>query len=211
MIDVIAIFPTQVIESWINGSNIAAVKASKNQTRLVRLSKLPRLYRLIRLLRMLKMLRLVKRADSVKNLVSNFIITAGMIRLGNMLILQLIMVHLMACFWYMAATFEDNIWDTWVGSRGIAESSLSYQYYTSFYWAFQVVTTVGYGDFAIGTQTEYIFCIFWMFAGCSFYSFTISTITGIICDIDFKNAALNQKLVTVAEYSKKFTLPLDTQ
>ena len=27
------------------------------------------------------------------------------------------MVHLMACFWFMAALFEDNIYGTWVGKR----------------------------------------------------------------------------------------------
>ena len=29
--------------------------------------------------------------------------------------------HLMACFWYMAATLEDNIYDTWVGQKGVVD------------------------------------------------------------------------------------------
>ena len=57
------------------------------------------------------------------------------------------MVHLMACFWYMAATFEDNIYDTWVGTRDVVNDTIGMKYANAFYWAYQTVTTVGYGDF----------------------------------------------------------------
>ena len=61
----------------------------------------------------------------------------------------------MACFWYLAATFEDSLYNTWVGARGIVDESVTYKYFNSFYWTFQTVTTVGYGDFSISTDTEY--------------------------------------------------------
>ena len=57
----------------------------------------------------------------------------------------------MACFWYMAATFNDNIHDTWVGGRDLVNESIAKKYLNAFYWAYQTVTTVGYGDFSISS------------------------------------------------------------
>ena len=110
----------------------------------------------------------------------------------------------------MAATFEDNIYNTWVGDRDIVNDPISYQYLCSIYWAFQTVTTVGYGDFKVSTKTEYILAIFWMVVGVNFYSFTIGNVSSIIATMDSKAAVLNQKLSTLTEYSLKFNLPAQT-
>ena len=50
-------------------------------------------------------------------------ISVGMIRMLNVLGIQVILVHLMACFWFMAASFEDNLYDTWVGGRGLVDAA----------------------------------------------------------------------------------------
>lgn len=138
-------------------------------------------------------------------------ISVGMIRMFSVLVLQFVMVHLMACFWYMAATFEDNIYDTWVAGRGVIDSSPFEQYFESFYWAFQTVTTVGYGDFSISTKAEFILALIWMIIGVNFYSFTIGNVSSIIAAMDNKEALLNSKLTTLNEYSIKFNLPISTQ
>jgi len=110
----------------------------------------------------------------------------------------------------MAATFEDNIYETWVGGRGVIDSSPFEQYFESFYWAFQTVTTVGYGDFSISTKSEFILALIWMIIGCNFYSFTIGNVSSIIAAMDNKEAVLNSKLTTLNEYSIKFNLPITT-
>jgi len=51
----------------------------------------------------------------------------------------------------MAATFNDNIHDTWVGGRDLVNESIAKKYLNAFYWAYQTVTTVGYGDFSISS------------------------------------------------------------
>lgn len=107
----------------------------------------------------------------------------------------------------MSATLEENIFDTWVGARGIVDRGQGYQYFSAFYWAFQTVTTVGYGDFTVQTTTEYILALLWMMIGVNFYSFTIGNVSSIIAAMDSKAAVLNSKLNTLNEYSIKYGLP----
>jgi hypothetical protein len=52
------------------------------------------------------------------------------------------------------------------------------------YWAFQTITTVGYGDMVILILQEYFIAIIWMFAGASYYSYTVGAVAGIIANMD---------------------------
>jgi len=52
---------------------------------------------------------------------SNMNISSGMIRVFNIMLVMFLMVHLMACFWYMGASFSDNMQHTWVGYREIID------------------------------------------------------------------------------------------
>lgn len=125
----------------------------------------------------------------------------------NILITMFFLVHVMSCFWHMAATFEENINATWVGYRNVAEVEASYKYWNAFYWAFQTVTTVGYGDFVISTTTEFVLALVWMLIGVNFYSFTIGNVTSIIATIDAKASILTVKIQTLNDYSSKSKLP----
>ena len=153
------------------------------------------------------MLRVFRKSSSLKEWMNSLNISVAVIRMLNITLIQFIMVHLMACFWYMAATFEDNINNTWVGGAGIVDSSSGYKYINSFYWAFQTVTTVGYGDYGINTKAEYILAFFWMIVGVNIYSISIGNVTNIIATMDQKAAVLNQKLATLNDYALKFALP----
>lgn len=80
----------------------------------------------------------------------------------------------------------------------------------SFYWAFQTITTVGFGDISIGMTSEYVLSLLWMVFGVSFYSFTVGNITSIIASIDTKAGILTSKLSTLQAYSLRIDLPQDT-
>jgi len=54
------------------------------------------------------------------------------------------------------------------------------------YWAFQTLTTVGYGDVTGNTSGERVFAFVWMVFGVAFYSFTIGNLQSIISTIDIK-------------------------
>ena len=121
--------------------------------------------------------------------------------------LQFFLVHLIACFWYLSATFEDNIFDTWVGARGIVDEKKDYKYFNAFYWAFQTTTTVGYGDFSVNTWAEYFIAIIWMVIGTNFFSFTIGSVSTMIVALDEKDRVINQKLNILLDYSTKHSIP----
>lgn len=128
----------------------------------------------------------------------------------SVLALMFFLVHLMSCFWYMAATLEDDIWVTWVGGRDIVDADNGYLYFNAFYWAFQTVTTVGYGDFGVATTSEYVLALLWMCIGVNFYSFTIGNVSSIIATMDAKASVLNAKLQTLNDYAQKYNLPANT-
>ena len=88
--------------------------------------------------------------------------------------------HLMCCFWYFQAKIQDYPAGCWVRDEGLIDSANSDKYLVSFYFIFQTLTTVGYGDITVGTETERIICIFIMIAGVGFYSYTIGNMTSII-------------------------------
>lgn len=144
-LDLVAVLPIQFFESLLGNGDSGG--PSNDTTKLARLARIPRLYRLIRILRMVKMLRVFRKSSEFRDWIESFDFNAGLIRMLKVMSLTFFMIHLMTCFWYLAATFEESLFDTWVGGRGIVDSQKMYQYLNSFYWAFQTITTVGYGDF----------------------------------------------------------------
>ena len=75
------------------------------------------------------------------------------------------------------------------------------------YWAFQTLTTVGYGDVVGYTTLERVYCLIWMIFGVAFYSFTIGNLQSIISTIDDKASELAAKLNTLAGFAKRTNLP----
>jgi hypothetical protein len=53
-------------------------------------------------------------------------ISVGLGRLLKTLALQFFLIHLMACAWFFAATFEDNLYDTWVGGKNAVDETPLY-------------------------------------------------------------------------------------
>ena len=98
------------------------------------------------------------------------------------------LIHLFACFWYLSAKFNDFDPDTWVARKGLLGISDFDELYTvtvqkyveSLYWALQVLTTIGYGDFGAGTTSEYILNLVWMFLGVAYYQVVFGQIISIM-------------------------------
>jgi hypothetical protein len=61
---------------------------------------------------------------------------------------------------------------------------------SALYWTFQTITTVGYGDFKLSLLSEFVFAIFWMLVGATFYSFLVSNISSLVASMDEKAAVI---------------------
>ena len=55
----------------------------------------------------------------------------------------------------------------------------------------QTITTVGYGEMPITTETELYFALILMIFGVSFYSYTLANLSSIFSNIDSRSAKLN--------------------
>lgn len=81
----------------------------------------------------------------------------------------------------------------------IDESKLTL-YLVSYYWAFTILTTVGFGDITAQTNTEMLICIIWMVFGIGVYSFLVGTLTSVLSTIDSKNIILTERVNQIEQF-----------
>jgi hypothetical protein len=114
--------------------------------------------------------------------------------------------HLVCCFWFFQAKWND-FESSWVLATGNENESPEKQYVVSFYWAFQTLTTVGFGDIAGHNNVEYVFACLWMIFGVGFYSYMIGNMTSMITSFDTDNEELQNKLETLKKFSQTSKIP----
>lgn len=142
------------------------------------------------------MIRFMKFEQSIKTLLTKFKLNFGALRMLNVLVSVLFINHLLSCIWFYAAKLDGFNPDTWVFRMDLIDSDPFTQYIASYYWAFQTLTTVGYGDIHPVTSTERIIGITWMITGVGFYSFTIGNLSNILANIDKRALKLKVFIVT---------------
>lgn len=92
--------------------------------------------------------------------------------------------HIYCCFWFFQAKLLDFPNDCWVVVKGFQDDTPGRQYLVSYYWAFQTLTTVGYGDISAESTVEKLMACLWMIFGVGFYSYTIGNMTQIVQSLD---------------------------
>ena len=103
-------------------------------------------------------------------------------RIGKLMLGSFLAVHLFASFFHMCAKFNDYDVNTWVYNKGIVDKVGLQMYFQCMYWAFQTLTTVGYGDFGAYNAYEILITILWMAFGVIFYSMVVGTLTSVITE-----------------------------
>jgi len=69
----------------------------------------------------------------------------------------------------------------------IHEQTMSERYVICLYWAIQTMTTIGYGDIPIISDTERLFALSVMFIASGLYGYTLNKISSIVLDLDHAN------------------------
>ena len=121
--------------------------------------------------------------------------------------------HLMACAWlYLGQLYsckDENGADipgctpSWVYAAEFDGKPKHTQYIFAFYWIFEVITTVGYGDYSGSTSGEYIFSIALEFLGLTFFSFLMGSINSIFNTSDNFDDLIEEKLDSLDMWIKK--------
>eukprot|EP00635_Sarcinochrysidales_sp_CCMP3193_P013760 CAMPEP_0118901470 /NCGR_PEP_ID=MMETSP1166-20130328/7156_1 /TAXON_ID=1104430 /ORGANISM="Chrysoreinhardia sp, Strain CCMP3193" /LENGTH=1406 /DNA_ID=CAMNT_0006840645 /DNA_START=136 /DNA_END=4356 /DNA_ORIENTATION=+ len=135
-----------------------------------------------------------------------------------MLVILLVIAHLLACAWHGLAVIKresslhannhhgaveqgeaTDVARHWVNSNGLRSSTTQKKYVVALYWAFQTMTTVGYGDVSISTNSEKIFAIFVMIIGGICFGYIIGNVTSMLENLNMVAALRDQKMDGVKE------------
>ena len=87
--------------------------------------------------------------------------------------------HLASCLWHYFSFYNDYQ-NTWLDRQGFRDATPISRYIYSFYFVYQTITTVGYGDVGVETPVEFIFAICLMFVGVVFYSSILTKLLDIV-------------------------------
>lgn len=196
VIDTIAVIPFYLILD-------DQVARSSTLIRLVRISRILKIFRVSKITVLMNILVGTKHYYGLLNA------HRGLSRLVLGLVLLTLIGHVTSCMWYFIAKLDDLSSTTWVIRHGFGESSKGEVYLAGLYWAFTVMTTLGFGDIHAGNISEMIFCIVWMIFAVGLYSVIAGTVTSIISTFDLKHTTINQKLNDIEIFSKFLNIPKD--
>ena len=180
-----------------------------NYNSLARVSKLPRLYKIIKIIRLTRMLKIAKERSKLSKYLNEVLsFSIGFERFVFFMVFMVIFVHLAAWSYLFIGSLSDEPIDSWYFQRGFQDDSNFDLYITCLYFVFTTITTVGFGDISGGTNEERIFCIFLMIIGVLAFSFTTSSLSTLISNMDSRNAKLKQRIAQLNALNSQYNLSL---
>lgn len=155
---------------------------------------------IILLLRLCRLLRIVTLYNTFRSWELENWSNAGLLRSIKYALTILLLIHWVACIWFLTAFLDGFPADSWVTNLGLAGASPTEQYLRSLYWAVTTMTTVGYGDITPGRPIEYILAIIVMLMGASIYAFIIGNIASLFSNFDSAKTAHQNRIDAITQY-----------
>ncbi len=154
-----------------------------NAHSLFRFAKFAKIYKIIRLIRLTKVLRLLKKNQQPIHRVSEMLrFTHGFERLVTFGFFFVIFIHIVACFFVLMATLEDDVTKTWMTKFNYEDDAQIY--ILAVYFVMTTTMTVGYGDIYAVTTLERVYCIILMVIGVTCFSFVSGALSSMMVELD---------------------------
>ncbi|MFC1712927.1 ion transporter [Candidatus Poribacteria bacterium] len=187
-LDIVANIPLDIILLGIRGVSISSVSVVL-------------LFRTFRLLRIVRLFVIFRRWEDLSWT------NSGYLRITKFLSFVMILVHWIACAWFLVAFIGHFPADCWVVREGVENAAPNTQYIRSLYWAITTMTTVGYGDITPKRNIEYVFTSIMMLIGASLYAYIIGNIASILSNLDSAKATFWNKIEAANQYLRSRQVP----
>lgn len=169
-----------------------------------------RLQRVSRLARLIRLTRLAKLQSHSKNNFIQWLSTRKGVRVINLVVGFLWVVHILACGWYICAALHDDPTNTWVsrrhvdsvGDRHLIDCLPWEQWLQSMYFILTVVTTIGFGDIAAVTTGEILYVCFTEAIGAVIHSIIISEVINVVTSNDKNNEFVKKQAKLVEAFAE---------
>ncbi len=135
----------------------------------------------------------------------------GYLRITKLVVGVFVLIHWIACGWFLVAVVEGFPADSWVVLAGIESLDVGSQYLRSLYWGFVTTTTVGFGDITPSRNAEYLFTLVVMIVGASMYALIIGSIASLVRAIDAAKSTFWDRVEGVNRYLQNRGVPLELQ
>ena len=101
------------------------------------------------------------------------------------------MAHVICIMLASMARINDD--SNWMVNKGINDAKWTDQYIWSYYWAANIMLTVGFGDIVASNSTEAVCLIFIETFSCIVMAYNINCMGGIITNIRAENGRQSKK------------------
>ncbi|XP_033639838.1 potassium/sodium hyperpolarization-activated cyclic nucleotide-gated channel 3-like [Asterias rubens] len=200
LVDLPSSFPMDYFYLIFNGDSTFNETALK-----LRALRLAKVLSILRLLRLTRLLRYVHRLEEVLN------IEGAVIRIVNLVLVVLVMIHWNGCVQFLVPFFQGFPKDSWVAISGLENASKWEQYSWSFFKAICHMLSIGFGQHPPHNLTEMWCATLSMMLGATFYALFIGHMSTLLLSIDASGRIYNEKINQVKEYMRYRKIPAETQ
>ena len=177
----------------------------------------PRVVRVFRIVRLFRLIRLVKLRRMIETKLEDDLgvtINMSFFRLIQMLSINLLCAHLLACGWFLVGSANvrtddcqsgsfPELCNGWVERSGYQDASLDDRYVASLYWTVATMCAVGYGDIVAAKDNERVYAIFVMLTGAGLFGFIIGNIATLLESIDARETGRRNKMADMKNYMRE--------
>jgi hypothetical protein len=160
-------------------------------------------FRLFHLLRIVRLFVIFRRWEKLSWT------NSGYLRITKFCLSVFLIIHWIACAWFVIAFIENFPDNCWVVIAGIRDTGSATQYIRSLYWTITTMTTVGFGDITPNRNIEYVFTSLMMLLGASLYAFIIGNIASLLSKIDTAKINFWNRIEAISQYLRYRQVPSD--